>query len=79
MRVTRGEPTWHHTEEAVEKRVDEFVPGTWWIPGREDLLAEGTVRVFAKGIVWLDVDSDPWRDILSETASTELRRVYGKT
>ena len=79
MRISRGQPNWQRKEGAAEERVDESVAGRWWIPGHEDLHAEGTANVYAKGLVWLDLDGDPWRDVAAERASTELRTVLGET
>ena len=79
MRVNRGEPAHQRGEYDTEKRVDEQVHGVWWILGHEDHKAEGTARMFAEGLVWLDLNADPWQDIAGDEASHEPRTVYGET
>jgi hypothetical protein len=79
MRVNRGEPAYQRGEWDTEKRVDEQVHGAWWIFGHEDFKAEGTALMFAEGLIWLDLDADPWQDVIGDEVSRELRTVYGET
>ncbi len=79
MRISRGQPAYQRGEGDTEKRLDEHVDGVWWIPGHEDQRSEGTARMFAEGLVWLDLDSDVWRDVLDREADRGPRTVFGET
>jgi hypothetical protein len=35
--------------------------------------------MFAEGLVWLDVESDTWKDVLGDDAPREARTLYGET
>lgn len=75
MKISREEPAWQRGEGGLEKRVDEHVVGRWWIPAHEGSEADGTARMFGEGLVWLDLDADPWRAVSGEEVSRELRTV----
>jgi hypothetical protein len=79
MRISRGQPAYQREKGDAEKRVDEHVDGVWWIPGHEDQRSGGTARMFAEGLVWLDLDSDAWRDVLDHQADRGPRTVFGET
>jgi hypothetical protein len=79
MKISRGRPAFQRGEGDTEKRLDERVDGVWWIPGHEDLRSDGTARMFAEGLVRLDLDSDVWRDVLDREADRGPRTVFGET
>ena len=79
MRISSGEPAYQREEGDTEKRVDEHVAGVWWIPGSEDQRSDGIARMFAEGLVWLDLDSDAWRDVVDPETDRGPRTVFGET
>lgn len=81
LRISVGEPNWRREKGGPQHRTDAFVDGTWWPAGHDDLRASGKVSAFAEGSVWLDIDSDPWREVAhdGEQSSIDVRTLHGQT